>query len=97
MKKLTNGQFEHDLNIISNLNEVPAPNFFYTRLKNRMEKETIELANSYSLNPVIIICVLTMFLFINSWLLQTDSNMKHTSLNQNIEALAVAYDQTISN
>jgi hypothetical protein len=62
-----------------------------------MEKEAIDITNSYSLNPLIIICALTLFLFINSWLLQTDSNLKHTNLNQNIEALAVAYDQAISN
>jgi len=97
MKNLTNGQFGHDLNIISNLNEVPAPNFFYTRLKGRMENETSVIPNSFSLNPIIIICALTLFLFINSWLLKTDSNLKNTNLNQNIEALAVAYDQAISN
>jgi hypothetical protein len=97
MENLSNEQFEHEMNIISNLKEVSAPNFFYARLKARMEKEAIDITNSYSLNPVIIICALTLFLFINSWLLQTDSHLKHTNLNQNIEALAVAYDQAISN
>ena len=47
MKNMSNEQFEHEMNIISNLKEVGAPNFFYTRLKSRMEKEKLsnELAN----------------------------------------------------
>ena len=41
MKNMSNEQFEHEMNIISNLKEVGSPNFFYTRLKARMEKEKL--------------------------------------------------------
>ena len=97
MKKMSNEQFEHEMNIISNLKEVGTPNFFYTRLKARMEKENLsnELANP--LNPILVICALTLFLFMNSLLLKNDSNIVNTNSSQEIEAFAASYDQTISN
>ena len=97
MKNMSNEQFEHEMNIISNLKEVGAPNFFYTRLKSRMEKQNLsnELANP--LNPILVICALTLFLFMNSLLLKNDSNIVNTNSSQEMEAFAASYDQTISN
>ena len=97
MKNMSNEQFEQEMNIISNLKEVGAPNFFYTRLKARMEKEKLsnELASPFQ--PIIVICALTLFLFINSLLLKSDSNIVNTNSSQEMEAFAASYDQTISN
>ena len=97
MKKMSNEQFEHEMNIISNFKEVGDPNFFYTRLTARMEKENLsnELANP--LNPILVICALTLFLFMNSLLLKNDSNIVNTNSSQEMEAFAASYDQTISN
>jgi len=97
MKNMSNEQFEQEMNIISNLKEVGAPNFFYTRLKARMDKEKLsnELANP--LKPILVICALTFLLFINSLLLKSDSNIVNTNSSQEMEAFAASYDQTISN
>ena len=97
MENLSNEQFEHDMNIISNLKEVGAPNFFYTRLKARMDKENLsnELAGPFQ--PIIVICALTLLLFINSLLLKSDSNIVNTNSSQEMEAFAAYYNQTISN
>ena len=97
MKNISNEQFEHEMNIISNLKEVGAPNFFYTRLKARMEKENLsnELASTFQ--PIIVICALTLFLFINSLLLKSDPNIINNNSSQDLEAFAASYDQIISN
>jgi len=97
MKNMSNEQFEQEMNIISNLKEVRAPNFFYTRLKARMDKENLsnELAGPFQ--PIIVICALTLLLFINSLLLKSDSNIVNTNSSQEMEAFAASYDQTISN
>jgi hypothetical protein len=97
MKNMSNEQFEQEMNIISNLKEVSAPYFFYTRLKARMEKETTANEKAYPLKPIIVICALTLFLFINSLLLKNDSNIVNTNSSQEMEAFAASYDQTISN
>jgi len=97
MKNLSNEQFEQGMNIISNLKEVGAPDFFYTRLKARMDKENLsnELAGPFQ--PIIVICALTLLLFINSLLLKSDSNIVNTNSSQEMEAFAASYDQTITN
>jgi len=97
MKNMSNEQFEQEMNIISNLKEVGAPNFFYTRLKARMDKENLsnELASPFQ--SIIVICALTLLLFINSLLLKSDSNIVNTNSSQEMEAFAASYDQTISN
>ena len=97
MKNMSKEQFEHEINIISNLKEVGAPNFFYTRLKARMEKEKLSNEIVYPLKPILVICALTLFLFINSLLLINDSNIVNTNSSQEMEAFAASYDQTISN
>ena len=63
MRNINDEQFEQDLNIVSNLKEVSAPDFFYTRLKARMEKEAKLEQFEGPLKPIAVICILTLFLF----------------------------------
>ncbi len=97
MKHTTDEQLENELAVFSNLKEVGAPDFFYTRLRAKMEKEWRTNELEFSIRPVLVICALTLFLFINSLLSGNDSNLVNENSNQNIEALAASYDQTISN
>lgn len=97
MKNINDDQLEHDLNIISNLKEVNAPDFFYTRLKARMEKEAKSEQFEGSAKPIAVICILTLFLFINSLMLDKDSTLINSTTNQDIAAFAASYDQIISN
>jgi hypothetical protein len=97
MKNMSNEQFEQEMIVISNLKEVVAPNFFYTRLKARMDKENLSNELASPLKPILVICALTLFLFINSLLLKSDSNLVNTNSSQEMEAFAASYDQTISN
>ena len=97
MKHKIETQFEKDIEIFSSMKEISAPNYFYTRLKARMGNEYNTIENSFTLKPVLIICALTLLIFMNSWLLQKDTNLVSKNTNQDIEALAAAYDQTILN
>lgn len=97
MKKINDDQLEHDLNIISNLKEVSAPDFFYTRLKTKMDKEAKSNEFADSINPIVVISILTLFLFINSLIMEKESSNIHSSSNHDIEAFAASYDQIITN
>ena len=97
MRNINDEQFEQDLNIVSNLKEVSAPDFFYTRLKARMEKEAKLEQFEGPLKPIAVICILTLFLFINSLIMEKESTVVQSSSNQDIEAFAASYDQIISN
>ncbi len=97
MRKINDEQFEQDLNVVSNLKEVSAPDFFYTQLKARMEKEAKLEQFEGPLKPIAVICILTLFLFINSLIMEKGSTVVHSSSNQDIEAFAASYDQIITN
>ena len=97
MRNINDEQFEQDLNVVSNLKEVSAPDFFYTRLKARMEKEAKLEQFEGPLKPIAVICILTLFLFINSLIMEKESTVIQSSSNQDIEAFAASYDQIISN
>ena len=97
MRNINDEQFEQDLNIVSNLKEVSAPDFFYTRLKARMEKEAKLEQFEGPLKPIAVICILTLFLFINSLIMEKESTVIQSSSNQDIEAFAASYDQIITN
>ena len=97
MKHTTDEQLKNDLSVFSTMTAVSAPNFFYTRLSARMEKEWRSTELEYSIRPILVICALTLFLFINSLLLQRDTNLVNPNTNQNMEALAASYDQTVTN
>lgn len=95
MKNTIDEAFEHDLDIFSNTKNMKAPDFFYTSLKARMENETRLNIFGHHINPILVICALTLFLFINSILLRRDKDLINS--NKSIESLAASYDQIITN
>ena len=97
MKHLQEDKLENDLTIFSNMKEVGSPNFFYTRLTARMEDESNSRVTGLSINPILGLCVLSMFLFINSLLIEKDTDIVKSNTDKHIEALAAEYDQTITN
>ncbi len=97
MKHLPEDKLENDLTIFSNMKEVGSPNFFYTRLTARMEDESISRVNGLSINPILGLCALSMFIFINSLLIEKDTDIVKSNTDKHIEALAAEYDQTITN
>jgi hypothetical protein len=97
MKPISDEQLEHDLNIFSTAKQVDAPNFFYTSVYAKMEKKYNSNEVSFSLQSVLVIATLTLFIFLNSALLKKEINIVNNNTNEHIEALAEAYDQTISN
>ena len=92
MKNVFNEKLEQDLNIFSAMKEIGAPDFFYTRLNARMEEE-YELP----IKPIWVIGALSLFLFINTLLLEKDKTSNSINSVESIEAFAAAYDQHISN
>lgn len=97
MKNISDEQFEQDMNLFLNAKQVDAPNFFYTILNARMDRELKVSELAFPIKPILIICTLTLFILINSLLLKKDMNYLQANPDQNMEALATSYDQTISN
>ena len=62
-----------------------------------MEKEAKLEQFEGPLKPIAMICILTLFLFINSLIVGKESTVVQSSSNQDIEDFAASYDQIISN
>ncbi len=95
MKNITDEQIEKEFDIFTAMKVASAPDFFYTRLNARMESESKSNETAFYIKPVLVICALSLFLFINSLLIGNDTQIVRA--NTNIEALAASYDQNISN
>ena len=94
---MSDEQLENKISIFSSMREVAPPHFFYTRLKVRMDSNSISAELNFPLKPALIICSLTFFLLINTLFLERSTNEPDAIGDNNIEAFAAAYDQTVSN
>ena len=72
--------------------------FFYTRLKARMDREiNTERYSRFNLRPAILLVALTVLLCVNSFLLVNhDQTKNNISEGSSIETFASSYDLTVS-
>ncbi|MFI5133699.1 MAG: hypothetical protein ACHQEB_05155 [Chitinophagales bacterium] len=96
--KETNSDTEKILNSLDGVKRMPAPGFFYTRLKARMEKELIVNANpKWILRPVVIVSALVLLLTVNAVVIlqHNDGENEMTSTdNESQQTIASAYQLT---
>jgi hypothetical protein len=96
MKHTSDVKFEKMLNSISYIIEQKAPEYFYTRLKSRLESELKSNEMDVNDRSIYIIYVITVFI-IMSIIFNVNYNTADKNYKNNIESLASSYDQNISN
>jgi hypothetical protein len=98
MKKITTPLVDEHLQMIQGLQEVATDEFFYTRLKSRMERNKNEQGWSFPLKPVWVIGSLTLLLAVNGFILsqQFTTRKVKTTETSSLQKFAESYDQTIS-
>jgi len=99
MEKRTALVDEHLLTMQS-MEEIGTDDFFYTRLKARMEREQPEQGWSFPLKPVWIVGTLVLLLAVNGFMLsqqfKTTDTKSATNSTSPLQNFASSYDQTIS-
>ena len=81
------------------IKEVGTDDFFYTRLKARMEKESSQPGWSFPLKPVWIVGTLALLLAVNGVMLSQQiktKQKKSTTVTSSLQNFAESYDQSIS-
>lgn len=80
------------------IKEAETDPFFYTRLKARMEKKLSDSGRSFPLNPVWLVSMLVVFLFINTFFLVTQVKQTRETVEQNtsLQNFAIGYDLSVS-
>ncbi len=103
MKIEQNNRIEEMLNSIDGCRKATAPDFFYTRLKARMEKEILKpVAQKWILRPAFAAIALMLVLLVNGFVLlqknQTDDNLNiAVSETETMQSIASEYSLNVSN
>ena len=99
MDKRTTALVDEHLQSVQAMQEVETDDFFYTRLKARMEKENGAQTLSFPLKPVWVVGTLVVLLALNGFMLSQQFKTKETKATSGTSSLqnfAASYDQTIS-
>ena len=95
MKKEKNNKAEEILNSLDGIRKMEAPDFFFTRLKARMQKGKEFTGNRrWILRPVYAVVMLALLLAINAAMLfqrDDDVNVANTD-NDDLQTIASAYN-----
>ena len=68
MKHQVSDHIDYYLNSLDQVKRAPAPAYFYTRLRARMEKDVQEPAGNFQLRPALTLLVMMLLLLVNSFL-----------------------------
>ena len=99
MKKNSTPLVDEHLQSIQGMQEAGTDDFFYTRLKARIDKERSEQGWSLPLKPVWVLSTLVLLLAINGITLLQQAKTKATNAGVSTSSLqnfAESYDQSIS-
>jgi len=97
MEKNTTPLVDEHLDYLRGMQEVTTDDFFYTRLKARMERQEPQ-GWGFSLKPVWVIGGLFLLLAVNGFMLtqRAGSKKQGTTATPTLQSFAQSYDQVIS-
>ena len=98
MKRQSTLLVDEHLQSLRGMQEAGTDDFFYTRLRGRMEKNQAQQGWNFPLKPAWIVGTLALLLAINGFMLsqQFKTNKTKTSTSSTLQNFAESYDQTIS-
>lgn len=96
MEKKSTPLVDEHLQSMQGMKEAGTDNFFYTRLKAKMEKEKSQQGWGFPLKPVWVVGTLALLLAVNGFMLLQQSKTKSTTAASSLQNFAESYDQTIS-
>lgn len=94
MKPDYNKKTEEILNSLDNIHKAAAPDFFYTRLRARMEKESeVPATRPWMLKPVYTFAALVIVLVVNALVLFMKNDAKQTTTTVDpMQTIAAEYN-----
>ena len=99
MEKKSTPLVDEHLQSILGMQEAATDDFFYTRLKARMEKEKLQQGWSFPLKPVWVVSTLVLLLAVNGIMLAQQFKAKKSTTaasSSSLQNFAESYDQSIS-
>ena len=99
MNKISTPLVDEHLQSLQGMKEAATDEFFYTRLKARIERNEPQRGWSFPLKPVWVIGTLTLLLAVNGFMLSQKFKTKETATTtsgSSLQNFAESYDQNIS-
>ena len=98
MKKKATPLVDEHLQSLREMLEAGTDDFFYTRLRARMERDQVQEGWTFPLKPVWIVGLLVLLLAVNGLMLsqQFKTGKTKTTTSSTLQNFAESYDQTIS-
>lgn len=98
MKEKATPLLDEHLQSLNHMQEGGTDDFFYTRLKARMEKEKAPVGFNFPLKPVWIVATLMLLLLVNGLMLTQQFKTKKSTdtASSSLQNFAASYDQNIS-
>jgi hypothetical protein len=99
MKKNFTPLVDEHLQSLQGMQEATTDDFFYTRLKGRMEKNDTRQGWNLPLKPIWVISTLLLLLAVNGFMLSQQlkgDKTKTATSSPSLQSFAESYDQTIS-
>lgn len=99
MKKNITSLADEHLQSLAGMQEAQTDDFFYSRLRARMENNTEQQRWNFPLKPVWVIGGLALLLAINGFMLVQQSGSKKQTMasgSSSLQSFAESYDQTIT-
>jgi hypothetical protein len=97
MKEKDTSLLDSHLASLKNMQETDPGEFFYTRLRARMERNRMQQnpGRFYSFRPAWTVAVLALLLVVNGFLLSQQHRNRVEPNNNPLRSFAASYDQTI--
>lgn len=98
MKKKSTPLVDEHLRSLEGMQEAGTDDFFYTRLRARMQRELVQDNWYFPLKPVWMLGTMSLFLALNVFMLSQQFTIKSTTpaANSSLQGFAESYDQSIS-
>jgi len=98
MKKKSTPLVDEHLLSLQGMQDAGTDDFFYTRLRARMQRELLQDNWNFPLKPVWIVGTMTLLLAINVFMLSQQFKVKSTTpaASSSLQGFAESYDQAIS-
>jgi hypothetical protein len=96
MENKGNNRIEEILGSLDGLSRASAPNFFYTRLRARMEKKENSPQRSWVLRPAYSFAALILILLINAAVILKTNTSDENSFSETDTTLSIASEYSIN-
>ncbi len=96
MKKRSTPNLDEHLQVLNQMREVGTDDFFYTRLRGRLQHTSSPPGWVLPFKPVWVLGLLLILLAVNGYVLRQEQKEKRYETTYTIQEFAQLYDQTIS-